>query len=151
MSFTTPPDAPAPHLDVNSDTGNFVYAVAQRAPGGHYMAEGTTCSWTDFMKTWGKVTGQRASYQQVSLQRMIDNSPDKAFGREIGDMYSYTGDPGYDGGKKLISAADMRKVSHLLTQKPMKCAETVQEGIDCPMTSLEEYCRKEDWARALSQ
>ena len=111
MSFTTPVDAPAPHLDVISDTGNFVYAVAQRKPGGQYMAEGESCSWTEFMKTWSKTTGKQGTYKQISTEEMIEASPDKPFGAEVADMFSYTGDPGYDGGVDLIKAADMEKVS----------------------------------------
>ena len=104
MSFTTAPDAIVPHLDVNRDTGNFVYAVSQRPPGDHYMAEGTTCSWSDFVKLWSEITGQRATYKQITLEQMVAGSPDKDFGREIADMFSYSSDPGYDGGMTLIKA-----------------------------------------------
>ena len=110
MSLTTTPDALVPHLDVNADTGPFVYAVSQRPPGGHYMAEGTTCSWTDWIRIWGQITNQKSSYKQVTLEQMINATPDKEFGAEVADMFHYCSDPGYDGGVKLITAADMRKV-----------------------------------------
>jgi hypothetical protein len=111
MSLTTNPDKPAPHLDVTADMGNFVYAVAQRSPGGHYMAEGTTCSWSDWIRIWADITNQRSSYQQITVQQMIDATADKEFGREVADMFLYSSEPGYDGGVDLITAADMRKVS----------------------------------------
>lgn len=75
------------------------------------MAEGTTCSWTEYMRLWSKVTGNPARYEQVSLQEFIDSSPDKEFGREVGDMFLYSSAPGYDGGDStLLKAADMREV-----------------------------------------
>ncbi|EKG16988.1 NmrA-like protein [Macrophomina phaseolina MS6] len=135
MRFPTAPDAPVPHLDVNADMGDFVYAVSRLPPGKSYMAEGTTCSWTEYMRLWSKVTGLPARYEQVSLQQMIDDAPDKEFGREVGDMFLYSSAPGYDGGdRSLLKAADIRKL-----------------GVDCPMTSLEDWMRKEDWAAVLSK
>lgn len=110
MSFTTDPNSPVPHLDVNADTGNFVYAVSQRPPGQHYMAEGSTCSWSEFMRIWGEVTGQKAAYKQVTTDEMIAICPDKDFGIEVADMFTYSTDPGYDGGMDLVKAEDLRKV-----------------------------------------
>lgn len=110
MSFTTAPDRVVPHLDVNADTGNFVYAVSQRPPGQHYMAEGVTCSWSEYMRIWGEVTGQKAVYKQVTAEEMIALTPDKDFGVEVADMFTYNNDPGYDGGMDLIRAEDLRKV-----------------------------------------
>lgn len=98
------------------------------------MAAGTTCSWSDWMKTWLKHTNKEGGYRQVSMQQMMDDSPDREFGREVAEMFIYTSDPGYDGGMKLITAEDMRK-----------------EGIDCPMTSWEEYCRKTDFSPVFSK
>ncbi|OMP83736.1 NmrA-like family domain-containing protein 1 [Diplodia seriata] len=134
MRFPMAPEKPVPHLDVNADMGSFVYAVAQLPPGGSYMAEGTTCSWSEYMRLWSEVTGKPARYRQVSLQQMIDESPDKEFGREVGDMFLYSSAPGYDGGDhSLLRAEDIRKL-----------------GVDCPMTSLEDWMRKEDWSTVLS-
>ena len=135
MRFCTKPDTPVPHFDVNADTGTFVYAVSQMPPGKSYMAEGTTCSWLAFMQTWSKVTGQKARYQQVSLDEMIEGSPDKEFGKEIGFMFQYSSEPGYDGGD-----------ASLLTAKDIRAA-----GIDCSMTTLEEYFRTADWAMVVNQ
>lgn len=111
MSFTTSPSSSVPHLDVNGDTGSFVHAVAQRPAGGHYMAAGAFCSWSDYMRIWAESTSQKAFYKQVSLEEMIEMTPDREFGREVGDMFAYCNDPGYDGGMDLITAEDLRKVS----------------------------------------
>jgi hypothetical protein len=119
MSFTTAPDAAVPHLDVNADMGNFVWAVCQMPPGRSYMAEGTTCSWSEYLRFWSHVTGARARYQQITLQQMVDAVPDKEFGREIADMFSYSSGPGYDGGDaSLLKAADIEKVRCNLPSRP---------------------------------
>ena len=117
MRFPTAPHKPVPHLDVATDLGPFVHAVTQQQPPGRtYMAAGTTCSWTEYMRLWSEVTGRPARYRQVSLQQMIEESPDGEFGREVGDMLVYSSEPGYDGGERdrLLWAEDVgREVSRL--------------------------------------
>ncbi|KAH6652893.1 hypothetical protein BKA67DRAFT_637196 [Truncatella angustata] len=132
--FPTTPDKPTFHLDVNADTGNFVYAVAQMPAGNHYMACGTTCTWSEYMRLWSKVTGMSGTYKQVTPQQMIDVTPDKPCGEEVADMWSYTSNPGYDGGMELLFADDVRKA-----------------GIDCPMTTLEEWMANHDWSAVLNK
>lgn len=117
MRFPTAPDMPVPHLDVNADTGNFVYAATKMPPGKNYMAEGATCSWTKYLRVWSEVTKVPTIYKQVTLDEFIEASPDKEFGREAGDMFAYSSDPGYDGGDQtLLKAADIRKVLYMFTR-----------------------------------
>ena len=112
MTFTTSPDAPVPHLDVNGDTGNFIYAVSKMPPGKSYMACGTICSWAEYMRIWGEVNSIPACYRQITLEELIAQAPDAEFGREVGDMFSYSTEPGYDGNdKSLLTAEDIRNVS----------------------------------------
>ncbi|EON61061.1 hypothetical protein W97_00272 [Coniosporium apollinis CBS 100218] len=135
MSFPCSRHAPIPHLDVSTDLGPFIYAVSQLPPGKHYLAAGTTCSWSEYMRIWSETTGNQTSYKETGLQELIENTPDKEFGREIGDMYLYSSNPGYDGGDKtLLKAQDIKKL-----------------GAECPMTGLEEWMRKEDWSMVLNQ
>jgi hypothetical protein len=78
------------------------------------MAEGTTCSWSEYIRLWSSVTGVKATYEQVTLEQFVEAAPDKEFGREVGDMFAYSSDPGYDGGDvTLLKAADIRKVGSL--------------------------------------
>ncbi|KAE8444289.1 hypothetical protein EG329_000696 [Mollisiaceae sp. DMI_Dod_QoI] len=135
MSFPTTPNKPVPHLSVNADTGPFIYAVSQMPPGKSYMCEGTTCSWSDYMTLWSSITGQKAAYTQCSLQQFIDANPDKEFGREAGDMFAYSSEPGYDGGMEgLLRKEDLRKA-----------------GVEIKMTSLREWMEGEDWSSIISQ
>ncbi|KAK2034942.1 NmrA-like family protein [Colletotrichum zoysiae] len=132
MAFTTSPDKPIPHFAPASDMGNFTYAVSQMPPGKAYMAEGTTCTWPQFLETWAKVTGVKADYKQVSPAEMIEATGERDTGIEVTYMFSYSSDPGYDGGMDLLTAADLRKA-----------------GIECPMTTWEEWAEQNDWTSVL--
>lgn len=121
-------------MDPVADMGNFVYAVQQMPPGQEYMAEGTSCSWPDWIAAWSKVTGVPASYRQITNEDMAKGSADRELGAEVADMFSYSSDPGYDGGMVLLKAEDIRKA-----------------GIECPMTSLDEWLAKQDWTKVLSK
>lgn len=112
MSLTTAPDAPVPHLDVNTDLGNFVYAVSKMAPGKNYIASGTTCSWTEYMRMWGEVNSVPASYRQATLDELIAVLPDPELGREIGDNFSYFSEFNRNE-RELLTPEDIREVSEI--------------------------------------
>lgn len=112
MAFTTAPHRAVPHLDPVGDMGNFTYAVYQMPPGKDYMAAGDICSWTKWINTWGEVTGKPVSYRQVSPEEMIEMTGERDTGLEVMYMFSYSSDPGYDGGMDVLTAEDIRKVSH---------------------------------------
>jgi hypothetical protein len=114
MRFPNQPDVPVPFLDVNADTGNFVYAVSQLPPGKSYMAEGTTCSWSGYMRLVGQFAKVRTEYRQISIEELVKISPDEEFAREVGVMFEYSSEPGYDGGnRELLRAEDIKKVSSI--------------------------------------
>jgi hypothetical protein len=114
MRFPNQPDVPVPFLDVNADTGNFVYAVSQLPPGKSYMAEGTTCSWSEYMRLVGQFAKVKTEYRQISIEELVKISPDEEFAREVGVMFEYSSEPGYDGGdRELLRAEDIKKVSSI--------------------------------------
>jgi hypothetical protein len=114
MRFPNQLDVPVPFLDVNGDTGNFVYAVSQLPPGKSYMAEGTTCSWSGYMRLVGQFAKVRTEYRQISIEELVKISPDEEFAREVGVMFEYSSEPGYDGGdRELLRAEDIKKVSSI--------------------------------------
>lgn len=110
MRFPCSPDKPIPHLDVNADTGGFVYAVHQMPPGKAYMA-GEYRTWPEFAQAWARVTGRRVAYREVAFDDMVAETPDRDCGVEVALMFRYSSDPGYDGGMDLLTAEDLRKVS----------------------------------------
>jgi len=129
-NFTTDPDALIPHLDANADTGNFVYAISKLPPGKSYMAEGTTCSLSEYMRLWSTITNVPASYRQITFEQLVELISDKEFAKEFGDMCDYSSAPGYDGGDATL----------------VKAADITEAGVMCPMTTLEAFMRKEDWS-----
>ncbi|TVY83054.1 NmrA-like family domain-containing protein [Lachnellula suecica] len=135
MSFPTTPDALIPQLEVNKDTGAFVYAVSQMPPGKDYIAEGERLPWPEFLRIWGEIAKVPTKYQEVTLEQFVELCPDKEFGRETGDMFLYSSNPGYDGGDPLI----------------LKAADIEKAGIKCPMTSVREHMEKQDWTSVLNQ
>ena len=111
MRFRVDPSRLVPHLDPVADMGSFVYAVYQSSwCGKEYMAEGTTCTFPDWIAAWSQATGKRATYHQVPREVMIKACGDEDFGGEIADMFEYTSDPGY-APRELLRAEDLRKVS----------------------------------------
>ncbi|KAK4164000.1 hypothetical protein QBC43DRAFT_318536 [Cladorrhinum sp. PSN259] len=128
MRFACNPDVLVPQFDVNADTGNFVFAVHQMPAGKHYMA-GEYLSFNDWIKTWSKITGATVSYKEVSIEDMVQETPDKDCGLEVALMFAYSSDPGYDGGMDVLKAEDIRKA-----------------GIDCPVTTVEESLRSQDFS-----
>ncbi|KAK4237735.1 NAD(P)-binding protein [Achaetomium macrosporum] len=133
MRFPCSPDKPIPHLDVNHDTGPFVYAVAQMPPGKHYMA-GEYRTWAEFVKAWADLTGATVKYRQVSFDEMVADTADRDCGIEVALMFEYSSDPGYDGAMDVLKAEDLRKA-----------------GIDCPMLTLEEALARQDWTPILNK
>lgn len=138
--FTTCPDTPVPHLDPNADVGPMVHAISQLPAGKSYMAAGSVCSWNGWMETWGRVTGQKARYRQVSVEEMVGHCGGEDFGREVADMWSYCNWPGYDGeGEKeeekvVLYPADIRKM-----------------GVAVPVTTWEDFVRANDWSEVLNK
>lgn len=135
MSFTTSLDVMVPHFAVNTDMSNFVYVVSKTPPGIAYMAAGTECSWSEYTRMWSTVTGIPAAYKQITVEQFIALVGDEALGQETADMFSYSSEPEYDGGDKTLLKANDIKAA----------------GIECPMTTLEEFIKNEDWSSIIAQ
>lgn len=114
MRLPCSPNTLVPHLDVNGDVGNFVYAVHQMPPGKDYMAMGSHATWPEYLQAWAKAVGlpaEKAVYVQVSVDDMIADTADRDTGVEVAMMFAYSDDPGYGGGMDLVTAENMRKAS----------------------------------------
>ncbi|EHK23373.1 uncharacterized protein TRIVIDRAFT_64179 [Trichoderma virens Gv29-8] len=134
MAFATDSTKIIPHFAPVDDMGPFTYAVWQMPPGKDYMAAGTNCTWPEFIKTWSEVSGVPATYRQISPEEMIVATGEPQLGGEITDMFLYSSQPGYDGGMDVLQAEDIRKA-----------------GIDCPMTTWEEWAKRQDWVAILAR
>lgn len=114
MTFPTSPDVLIPHFDPPSDMGSFTYGVYQMPPGKAYMAAGSFSTWRQFLETWSKYSGFPAVYRQISREEMIAMAPDRELGIAVSGAFSYSSDPGSDGGMDLLTADDIRKVIRTL-------------------------------------
>lgn len=112
--FSTPLDTVVPQLEANKDTGHFAYALTHLPAGTTVMAAGTWCTWPEWVKTWARVVGvpeDKVAYKHVGND-VFDRALPDGFGKEIGEMFEYSGDPGYDGGDaNVLRVDDLRKVS----------------------------------------
>ncbi|PSN71616.1 NAD(P)-binding protein [Corynespora cassiicola Philippines] len=131
MRFPTHRETIVPHLDPRKDTGNFVRALLQLPPNSTVMAASEWCTWPEWLKTWGDVTGVKTNYRECTVED-FDHWMPGGMGKEIGDMYEYSNDPGYDGGDPRVLRTQSLK----------------EMGIAIPTTSLREYCETEDWVQA---
>ncbi|KAK4446013.1 hypothetical protein QBC34DRAFT_305806 [Podospora aff. communis PSN243] len=135
MRFPVRKDRVVPHVDIVSDMGNFVYAVAQMPPGKAYMAAGSIVGFGEYIRLFGEHNKVPVSYKQVTFDEMVEDTVgDVDTGIEVANMYVYADEPGYDGGMDLLTAEDLRKA-----------------GIECPMTTLEEWIKKQDWSAVLAK
>jgi hypothetical protein len=73
----------------------------------------TWCTWPEWIKAWGHVVGQpNVSYKQITVDEFHRAIPG-GFGKEIGEMFEYTSDPGYDGGDPEARGLEKRKPCRL--------------------------------------
>jgi len=80
-------------------------------PGKAYMAA-EYLTWPEFAAAWQRVTGASIVYKEVSFDEMVAAMPDPDLGVEVGLMFVYSSEPGYDGKMDLLKAEDLRKVSY---------------------------------------
>jgi hypothetical protein len=114
------------------------------------MVEGTTCSWSEYLRIWSETTRVPATYRQVSLAEYVDATPDKELGREVWDMWDYCTNPGYDGeDSTLWKAADIRKVCMYLSLfiGILIDLRITQTGLDCPI--IQWLASKNGWEKKI--
>ncbi|KAK2616287.1 hypothetical protein QQS21_000721 [Conoideocrella luteorostrata] len=121
-------DAPIP-LIVPTDAGYFVKALTQVSPGKILLAFGDRLTWSEYVKLWSKCTGVPATFEKGTVAEHDKLAPG-GYGEEIGEMFAYAQDFGYDGGDpSVIHAQDL--------------------GVDVPATRIEDYIKGEDWSQLL--
>lgn len=80
------------------DTGNFVHAlVTSLPPGQNMLAYGSKISWAEFADIWGRVMGKQCRHEYMDATE-LENLVGEEMGKELGDMYRYADEFGYDGG-----------------------------------------------------
>lgn len=93
-------DEPIPLIDP-ADTGIFVRALLQVPAGKHLLAFGDRITWSKYVEIWSNITGIKASLEHVEVADQ-DNIFPGGYGEEIGEMYAYAKEFGYDGGDPSV-------------------------------------------------
>lgn len=106
---------PIPLVDASKDTGYFVRALVQTAPGKTLLGAGSFISWREYTKLWAKSQGVHCAYQQSTMADIEAALPEgfpPGFALAAGESTAYLDEFGYDGGDPDILRPD--EVSTLL-------------------------------------
>jgi hypothetical protein len=85
-----------PFIDAGKDTGKYAKALLSLPAGQTLLAASEEITWSDYVAIWSKVIGKTIRYKQISLEELAAQGP-ADFGRELGEMFAYIGEFGYDG------------------------------------------------------
>ncbi|KAL9102109.1 MAG: hypothetical protein Q9187_009164 [Circinaria calcarea] len=95
-----------PLVDPRKDCGYFVRALVQSPPGKNLLGAGSFATWEEYLKLWCGIFGQKyGGYDQVPLETMeqtMEQVMPGGLGREIGEMFEYAAEFGYDGGDPSV-------------------------------------------------
>lgn len=95
------PNTPIPFVDPNNDTGLFVRALLTLEPGVQLYGETALISWNAWLTQWGKIMGKEVKFERVSVEffeEELSKTFPPGFGTEIGEMFEFMGEYGYNGG-----------------------------------------------------
>ncbi|TVY15394.1 NmrA-like family domain-containing protein 1 [Lachnellula arida] len=122
-----------PQTNVPKDLGRIVHAALQVVPGKNILGASFSISWTEQFKSWCEMNGLKyGGLHEITLEQFEKFIPIPGLGREIGEMMLFERDFGYDGGDpSVVLPGDL--------------------GVDCPLTSWEEYVKSEDWSEVLGK
>jgi hypothetical protein len=99
-------DVPIP-LVLPKDTGNFVWSLSQLPAGTNMLAFSARLPWPDYVQLWSKVTGIPATFEKTTVAEHAKLAPN-GYGEEIGEMFAYAQDYGYDGSDpSVVFSADV--------------------------------------------
>ncbi|TKA77272.1 hypothetical protein B0A49_00971 [Cryomyces minteri] len=109
---------------------SMVLGLVQAPPGKTLLGVGEMISFKKWPVTWGKpVMNQGCKYEESTVEE-FDTTMPGGMGRDMGEMFLYMGQYGYDGGDpSVVHPEDL--------------------GVDIPATSVEEYIKSENWSAIL--
>ncbi len=98
MRLPCDPNTPIPLVHTRKDAGNFVRALTQVPPGKTLLGYGgEKISWSRFMELFSEVNNVKASFEPNTVEDWDKMMPG-GMGRELGEMFAYFGEFGYEGG-----------------------------------------------------
>lgn len=90
---------------VPQEAGTFASALLCLPVGTSLLAYGDRISWKEYVKLWSKITGVAATLEKVTVVDHAKLLPG-GFGEEIGEMYGYMQDFGYDGSDPKVTLSE---------------------------------------------
>lgn len=95
------------------------------------MAASEWLTWPEWIEEWGQVTGVKTSYKQVDVDDFDQQIPGGA-GREIGQMYEFSSEYGYNAEQKdTLMTWDLEKVCTHGRRVPMMADQSVRWVSKC--------------------
>ncbi|KAI9840666.1 MAG: hypothetical protein M1837_001390 [Sclerophora amabilis] len=123
-------DEPFPVVNTRRDCGTFVKALVNSPPGKTLLGWGSITTWNEWTKLWSEHCGVPARYVSRSVE-FFDQIMPGGLGIELGEMYAYTAEFGYDGNDpSVIHPKDVG----------------IQDG---ELQSIEDFIKTTDWSVAL--
>lgn len=113
---TFDPEHKIPFIFAHKDTGPFVKALVDTAPGKNLNAFSEELTWPQFAQAWGRVLGVKARYEQVSEEKHFAGVPD-ALKEELLETFRWANEFGLTGAEGDFLTAKQVSVSpHSLTK-----------------------------------
>jgi len=136
-----------PHIDVERDTGYLIHALLECAPGKMVLGAGEMISWSEMLKIWCECNKvQFGGFDPLSVGQFERFIPVPGLGRELGEMFAFMDDFGYAGGDPDVVLPSEVNFPHFNGTS----TNHAQLGVNCPVTSWEDWVKKQDWSNVLS-
>lgn len=108
--------------------GNFVKALLELPPKINRMGAGSNITWKEYGAIWSRVNNKSVSFESYPVSFLEEEKG--LLGRELGAMFTYMDDSGYDGGDPdVMYPWDFKN----------------RYGVEVKYTPMEEYVAKQDY------
>lgn len=92
------------------------------------MGAGSNITWKEYGAIWGRINNKSISFESYPVSVLEEEKG--SLGKELGAMFTYMDDPGYDGGDPdVIYPWDVKS----------------KYGVEVQYTTMEEYVAKQDY------
>ncbi|KAH7417677.1 NmrA-like family protein [Cadophora sp. MPI-SDFR-AT-0126] len=120
-----------PHISIANDLGRIVHCALFIPPQRTILAAGSMLSYTSQMEIWCRINKVPfGGFDELSIDVFENFFPVPGLGRELGEMMAFMDEFGYAGDWDVVLPEQL--------------------GVECPMTSFEDFVKTQDWSKQLS-
>jgi hypothetical protein len=101
----TPSTFQMPHFVAHRDTGPFVKALVDMAPGKEIFAVSQYTTLPEMVEVWGRIHNVKAGYKEISTAELFQGLPE-AFAYEMGESFDFLHKFGFTGGDPQVLQPD---------------------------------------------